>query len=74
MKISKRFNAPVPSFFKKVRNAGLVIAAAGGAVLASPVELPELLVTAGGYILVAGTVLVAVSQATLPEKESEKNR
>lgn len=72
MKVIERFTAPVPSFFRKVRKAGLILTAAGGAILASPVALPAIVVAIGSYLLVAGTVLVAVSQATVPEAAPEK--
>ena len=68
--IVSRAQAPTPSFFKKLRNIGLVLAAAGGALLAAPVALPATVVTVAGYLTVAGSVLSAVSQVTqedLPE-------
>ncbi len=67
MNIVKRAKAPTPKFFKILRNIGLVLAAIGGGILTAPVSLPVGLVTAGGYIVVAGGVLSAVSQITVDE-------
>ena len=64
MTITQRVNAPTPSFFKKVRNTGLVLATLGASILASPVALPLVLLKIAGYLAVAGGVASAVSQAT----------
>ena len=61
---------PTPPFFKKVRNIGLTIAAIGGAVLAAPVALPAAVITAAGYLAVAGTVASTVSQAVTGKEEN----
>ena len=73
MKIKDRLKEPVPPFFRKVRLAGLALAAAGGTITASPVVLPEVVVNFGGYLMVAGAVLIAVSQATVTT-ERPKNQ
>lgn len=72
MNIIKRAKAPTPKLFKKIRNAGLAIAAVGGAVLASPVALPAVLIKAAGYLAVAGGLASAVSQVTTGDKEKTK--
>ena len=64
MNMLKRIKAPTPKLFKKIRNAGLAMAAISGAVLASPVALPAILIKVAGYLAVAGGVASAVSQAT----------
>ena len=63
-KIVNRATAPTPKFFKVLRNVGLVLAAVGGTILASPIALPVLVTTIGGYMAVAGGVLTATSQLT----------
>ncbi len=63
MNIIDRMKCPTPPFFKKLRNVGLVLAAIGGAVMASPITLPIGVVTVAGYIAVAGGVVTAVSQS-----------
>jgi len=63
-----RAKAPTPKFFKVLRTVGICLAAAGGAIIAAPVVLPAAVVSAGGYILVAGTVLGAVSQVAKKEE------
>lgn len=72
MNIIERLNAPTPRFFKKLRTIGLILAAAGGAILAAPVALPATVVTIAGYVVVAGSVATAISQAAVEEEESKK--
>lgn len=67
MNVVERMCAPTPKFFKKLRTIGLILAAAGGAIIAAPVTLPVALVTAAGYVIVAGSVATAVSQAAVEE-------
>lgn len=64
MNIIERIQAPTPIFFKKLRNIGLVVAAIGTAIITAPISLPAAVVTAAGYLTVAGTVIGAVSQVT----------
>lgn len=72
MNLVKRAKAPSPKFFKVLRNIGLVLAAIGGTILASPIALPVLVTTVGGYLAVGGGVLSAVSQLTTAEVETAK--
>ena len=72
--IAKRLKSTTPSFFKKLRNIGIALATAGGAILAAPIALPAIVLTVGGYLITAGTIATAVSQATtkaddLPREE-----
>jgi ABC-type xylose transport system permease subunit len=72
MNIIQRMKAPTPKFFKVLRTVGLALAAASAALLAAPVALPAAVVTAAGYLAVAGGVVTAVSQAAVAgEEESE---
>ncbi len=64
-KVIKRANKPTPKFFKKVRTAGLTLAAIGAAILASPVALPAAVIKIAGYLTVAGGVAGAVSQTAV---------
>ncbi len=72
MNIINRVKAPTPKFFKVLRNVGLALAAAGGAILASPIALPAGIVTVGGYLIAGGSVLSAVSQATVEEPTTDR--
>jgi hypothetical protein len=63
MSILNRMQSPTPKFFQKIRNIGLILVAISGAIVASPVALPLLIVKVAGYLAVAGTVATAVSQA-----------
>lgn len=67
MNIIDRAQAPTPKFFKVLRNVGLVLAGVGSVLLTAPVSLPAVLVTAGGYLTLAGGVLSAVSQVTVDD-------
>ncbi len=73
MSIIKRVQAPTPSFFKKVRNIGLAVAAIGGAILSAPVALPVVLVKIAGYLTVAGGIASAISQATTSSDNAVDN-
>ena len=77
MNIAKRVKAPTPKFFKILRTIGLALLGISGSVMAAPVALPAAVVTAAGYIAVAGGVMSAVSQVTVEdsaktEAEEEK--
>lgn len=64
MNIIDRAQAPTPSFFRKVRNIGLVLAAISAGIFAAPVALPAVVVQIAGYLAVASGVASAVSQVT----------
>jgi nucleoid DNA-binding protein len=68
MKLNERFTSPTPKFYRKLRNFGLGLAAAGGAILASPIALPTAIVALGGYLIVAGTVASAVAQSVTADR------
>lgn len=61
--------APTPRFFKKIRNIGLVLTAVSGVIATAPVSLPTLLVSAAGYLAVAGGIASAVSQTAVRSDE-----
>lgn len=65
MSIFNRMKAPTPKFFRRLRNVGLTLAAVGGTILTAPVGLPAAVIAIGGYLTVAGSVIGAVSQATV---------
>lgn len=62
--IIERAKAPTPGFFKHLRNIGLLLASVSTIVVTAPISLPAVVVTAAGYIGVAGGVMSAVSQLT----------
>jgi ABC-type xylose transport system permease subunit len=77
MNVVNRAKAPTPKFFKILRTIGLALLGISGSVIAAPVALPAAVVTAAGYIAVAGGVMSAVSQVTVEdsaktEAEEEK--
>ena len=67
MNLVERAVSPTPTFFQKLRNIGLALAAISAAIIASPIPLPTIVVTVAGSLPFAGTVLGAVSQVTIPE-------
>ena len=71
MTIQQRAQAPTPKFFRKIRTAGLILAAISGTLMTTPIALPLVVVKAAGYLAVAGAVASAVSQVTT-EKDDEK--
>mgnify|MGYP007026483738 CR=1 FL=1 len=72
MNILERYKKPTPKFFKTLRNIGIALATAGGAIIAAPISLPTILVTIATYMTVAGTVATAVSQAVVIDNENSK--
>lgn len=65
MKISQRVKSPTPTFFKKIRNIGIGIAAIGTTILAAPVALPAIVLKIAGYLAVAGTIAGGISQTAV---------
>ena len=58
-----------PKFFQTVRNVGLALAGVGAAILAAPVALPVIVLQAGGYLALAGTVAGIVSQTAVTNEK-----
>jgi len=69
LSLEERLNAPTPSFFKKIRNAGMILTAIAGVLAAAPVAIPAGIV---GYIATAGLVASAIAQTTVDEEKIEK--
>lgn len=72
MNIVERYKKPTPKFFKILRNIGIALATAGGAIIAAPISMPALVVTIATYMTVAGTVATAVSQAVVTDDENSE--
>lgn len=71
MNIVERYKKPTPKFFRTLRNIGIALATAGGAIIAAPVSIPAAVVTIATYMTVAGTVATAVSQAVTIDEETK---
>lgn len=71
MNVIQRFKEPTPKFFRTLRNIGIALATAGGAIIAAPISLPAIVVTVATYLTVAGTVATAVSQAVVSGEDDE---
>jgi len=67
--IINRMTDKTPKFFRILRNVGVALVAASGALFASPLELPPVITDIAGYIAVAGSVMGAVSQAAVLQEE-----
>lgn len=72
MTLKERLTSPTPTFFKKVRNIGLLLAAISATLFTAPVALPAAVVQIAGYLAVGGAVATAVSQAATGEKITKK--
>jgi hypothetical protein len=69
MSVIERMGEPTPKFFRVLRTIGLSLVAAGGAVVTEPIAVPAMVLTIAGYLMVAGTVMTAVSQAAVEKLE-----
>ena len=75
LNLISRVAEPTPKCFRILRNLGLVMSAVGGVLLAAPVALPATVVSVGGYLLLGGTIIGAVSQTAVSAEEyGDKNR
>lgn len=69
MNIVERMQAPTPSFFKTLRNIGVVLAAVSATIVSAGALLPAVVVKLAGYMAVAGGIAGAVSQAAVTNDE-----
>jgi hypothetical protein len=67
LNIVQRVQAPTPSFFKKLRTIGLVLAAVSASIVAVPLALPLLVTQVAGYLAVAGGIITTISQLTVED-------
>jgi uncharacterized membrane protein HdeD (DUF308 family) len=67
--LKDRWSAKTPTFWKKVQRIGIVAGALGAAIIAAPIALPAVLVTASGYLVAVGGVTAALSQLTVEDKK-----
>jgi len=65
LSVLDRLRLPTPQFFRKVRTIGTALAVVGGIIATAPVALPAAVVTAGGYLVLAGSVAAAVSSVAV---------
>jgi hypothetical protein len=64
MSLKERWQSKTPKFWKKVQRIGVALGVIGATIVAAPVALPAAVVTAGGYLVAAGTVTATLSQLT----------
>ena len=63
--LAQRVVAPTPKFFRLLRTIGVVVGLVGASILASPVALPAIVVTLGGYLALAGSIVTGLSQTAV---------
>ena len=71
MTLAERVKAPTPPFFKKIRLAGMILAAVA-AVFTQFGELHEILPDIAAYIGVASGVLISIAQTAVKEDTDEE--
>lgn len=61
-----RLKSPTPKFWKKVRGFGLSLLAGGTAIVAlkTTMSIPEIYSTVATHLMIVGTVIAAMAQAT----------
>lgn len=64
MILKERWQSKTPKFWKKVQRIGIALGVIGGTIVSLPVALPAAVITAGGYLVAAGTVTATLSQLT----------
>ena len=75
LNLVSRIQEPTPKWFRIVRNLGLALSAVGGVLVAAPVALPATVIAVGGYLLLGGSIIGAVSQTAVSAEEyGDKNR
>lgn len=69
LNLISRIQEPTPKWFRIVRNIGLALSAVGGVIATAPVSLPAGIVAVGGYLLLGGSIISAVSQTAVSSEE-----
>ena len=69
LNLVSRMAEPTPKWFRIVRNLGLTLSAVGGVLVAAPVVLPAAVISIGGYLLLGGTIISAMSQTAVSSEE-----
>jgi hypothetical protein len=63
--IISRLKEPTPQFWKNIQKVGLALGIIGAAFVASPVTT---LVSIGGYLIMAGSIVTGLSQLASTER------
>ncbi len=62
--LKARWKSESPDFFKKVIHFGIALGAIGAGILTSPIALPAIVVTAGGYLVTVGSTAAVIAKFT----------
>ena len=68
LSLKKRWNAPTPKFWKKVRAIGITIGSLGAILAAPPIGLTAV----GSYLITAGSIAGVLSQLTVQDNGENK--
>jgi hypothetical protein len=74
LSLQQRLLAPVPKFFKKLRTIGIILTAIGTSLLASEAILPVSVTNIAGYLVTAGSVIIAVCSTTVDYQELDAKK
>jgi hypothetical protein len=66
--LKKRWNAPTPKFWQKVKKFGIAIGTLGGILVTIPAS-----VLVAPYLITAGSVIAVLSQLTVDDKIQEND-
>lgn len=62
--IKDRLKSPSPPFWKSVRNWSIALGAVGATLIAAPIALPAMVLTAAGYMITISAVAVSLASLT----------
>jgi len=62
-KLANNLNAPTPRWAGIIRNIAIACTSIAGAIVAAPVGLPALVISAAGYMALGGSILTVIAQS-----------
>jgi hypothetical protein len=65
MNLRERWTSESPDFWKKVKKIGIGVGTIGAFLVSGTFALPVAVVTAGGYLVAAGTVTTLLAKLTV---------
>jgi hypothetical protein len=70
--LKERWNAETPKFWKKVQRIAIIAGTVAGLIIAAPISLPAVIVTAAGYVVAVGTAVATTAQLTKVDNTENK--
>lgn len=71
-KLMRRFNAPTPPLFRRLRNIGIALVTVGGSILTNPLSFSPVVIDVAGLVTLVGGTLAAISQGMVAKKEDDE--